>query len=369
MGSGSEAQRSVGGRSRLSKRPNSRGLDKEIREHISSFRRDRRKGNAFIEKHLRDADGQAILNPTAGIAFLLVKVEQERRFVRRYLRSRFGFKVARMGTNPTAGRFLKPERLPSSAGEKVLCFHVMGEWMAREAAFQRMREVIAKRALQPFVDTGEAYRAVREEFRWGLGMVDTFKVGLLLRTSYEDKRLSALILDEESIALFSGWVGAQINLENNKSLNYSLKKESHSPRTKLQEELPAATVIALDNLINEGKLPSKLVNEVTDQLAKAGSSKTREKERDKWRADSDPSDVTTNEPLLQEFLAKEELNALIATLKLSEREGQVLELRLEGHSYREIASALKIGEGDVKTYFFRIRGKWNNQLADKSLRG
>jgi DNA-binding CsgD family transcriptional regulator len=62
--------------------------------------------------------------------------------------------------------------------------------------------------------------------------------------------------------------------------------------------------------------------------------------------------------------SKEDLNALIATLKLSEREGQALELRLEGHSYGEIARTLKINEGDVKTYFFRIRGKWNNRQAD-----
>jgi hypothetical protein len=302
MDSGSKVCCNSGGRIRLNNRPELRAFDKErLRELISDVRRDRRKQDAFTEEHLRDADEWALLEPTIGIAFLLAKVERERRFSRRYLRSRFGFKVARLGTNPSAGRFLKPGRLPSSAEEKVLCFHMIGEWMAREAAFQSMSEAIAKRVAYPYVDVGELYRAVRKEYSWGLGMVDTFKIGLLLRPSYEDKRLNGPILQEESIALLSGWLGTQINLESNKRIAHALKKENRSIRTKLLEELPATTIIGCDNLVGEGKLPSKLFKEVTHLLEKSGSSKTCEKKRDDQRADSDPSDVTTDEPLLQEF--------------------------------------------------------------------
>jgi hypothetical protein len=334
-----------------------------MRELISDFRRDVRKHNALIEVHLRDADEWAILDPVVGAAFLLAKVEGERRLSRRYLRSRFGFKVARLGPNPSAGRFLKSERLPCSAEEKELCFHMIGEWAARELAFRCMNEAIAKRASHPYIDAGEAYRAVRNEYSWGLGMLGSIKVGLLLRTSYEDERLSDPILQEESIALFSGWVGARINLQHNKRLEHSLKKEGHSPRTKLLEELPATTVIGCGNLVNEGKLPSELVNEVTTLLEKAGSSDTSEMARDNRRTDSDPSDVTTDEPPLQEFLAKEELNALIASLKLSKREGQVLELRLKGCLIREIASELEITENTVKTHMTRIRDKYERVIG------
>ncbi len=80
---------------------------------------------------------------------------------------------------------------------------MMGEWAARETAFQYMYKVLSEITFHPYVDTHNAYRAVREEFRRGLDMIGNFKVGLLLRTSYEDKGLSDLLLQEESIALFS----------------------------------------------------------------------------------------------------------------------------------------------------------------------
>ncbi len=61
------------------------------------------------------------------------------------------------------------------------------------------------------------------------------------------------------------------------------------------------------------------------------------------------SDETTDETTLEEFAAKEQLEALRVSAKLSAREDQVLELILKDYLDREIACELGIDEGSVKT--------------------
>ncbi len=70
------------------------------------------------------------------------------------------------------------------------------------------------------------------------------------------------------------------------------------------------------------------------------------------------SDETTDKTTLEEFAAKEKLEALRASTKLSAREDQVLELILKDYLDREIACELGIDEGSVKTIKFRMRQKF-----------
>jgi len=69
------------------------------------------------------------------------------------------------------------------------------------------------------------------------------------------------------------------------------------------------------------------------------------------------SDAPMEEPMLKEFLLKEQVHALRVSAKLSAREDQVLELMLKGRLDREIAQELRVAEGSVKTTKFRMRQK------------
>jgi DNA-directed RNA polymerase specialized sigma24 family protein len=145
-------------------------------------------------------------------------------------------------------------------------------------------------------------------------------------------------------------------LERNQRLAHSLKEVSKSAFARLLQELPATTLIELDNLVREAEQPSKLARRVTRHLEKAGSEAINQRPGKIVQSDY-ISDETTDKTTLEEFAAKEKLEALRASTKLSAREDQVLELMLRDYLDREIACELGIDEGSVKTTKFRMRQK------------
>ena len=185
---------------------------------------------------------------------------------------------------------------------------------------------------------------------------DTLRLQEVLAHSYRNKRLDPALTHALGAAWISSWVGAQISLQSNPRLKYALEKGGYSARPKLWQELPATTLIECDNIVREEKKVTDLVNSVSTHLANTGSG-TPENDRDNRLAIQDLSAVTTEETMLEEFLLKEELSTRIASLKLSKRELEVLQLVREGYRYKEIAIELDIDEGTVKTHMHRIRKK------------
>ncbi len=331
----------------------------DLREEMDKRRRERREREAYIHGLLREPARLAREDPAIGIRALFTLTEGGRRLYRRYLRTRFGYRVwgsdyplIRYGTLRPE-RIVKPERLPSDVGEAICFTDALTEWVVWDMVWISIRKVVNGSSCLDEETFQEMYRVCLLSL---VRMFDTSRIRLALGKSYADGRIDEVVRGEQSITWLSSWVGARISLDRNSRLKYSLQKESSSPFSRLLQELPATTLIETDNLVREGERPTELVNRVTKTLANVGSG-TPESGRDKRLANSDLANVNVAEPMQEAFLAKEKLEALRVSAKLSAREDQVLELMLEDHLDREIASRLGVDEGSVKTTKFRMRQK------------
>ncbi len=339
-----------GGRE-LNKRNTFSDLNEQVRQQMKVWRA----REASVEELLKKSDELADVNPLLGAWSLFDLIRNGRRLYGRYLRSRFGYKVGSKDFNSTrVDRLVRPERMYSNDEELTLFVLRFAEWAAYEGAFIMLMPDLQEKGACTDQDT---YRAWRSKCRRALLQVYGATIAKMrLSKSYADKRLDSSLSREPEIIWFSGWVGAQISLQRNLRLKYSLEKEGHSPFSKLLQELPATTLIETDNLVREEEKPTKLVSRVTKHLANNGSG-TPELARDKELASSDLASVTIAEPMLEAFSAKEKLEALRASTKLSKREDQVLELMLKDQLDREIASNLGIAEGSLKSLKHRVREK------------
>ncbi len=326
-------------------------LNERVRQQMKVWRA----REASVEELLKKSDELADVNPLLGIWSLFDLIRSGRRLYGRYLRSRFGYKVGSKDFNSTrVDRLIRPERMYSNDEEFTLFVLRFAEWAAYEGAFIMLMPDLQEKGACTDQDT---YRAWRAKCRCALLEVYGATIAKMrLSKSYADKCLDGSVSREPEIIWFSGWVGAQISLGRNRRLNYSLEEVSTSARTGLLQELPATTLIELDRLVKEGKQPSKLRNYVTQHLEKAGSQAAYLQREGKLATD-DLSDAATDEIRLEEFMAKERLEALRASANLSTREDQVLELMLKDLRDREIASNLGIAEGSVKTLKHRVREK------------
>jgi DNA-directed RNA polymerase specialized sigma24 family protein len=199
----------------------------------------------------------------------------------------------------------------------------------------------------------EVYRAVRETCKQAMGTLNDLMISKLLSDSYADGRLKDWISGEEAIAWFSARVATKTSLQVNRRLKQSLKEESNSPFSKLIWELPGTVRIELEDLVREGEPPSALARRVAKHLEELGGQSAKLQRKGKL-VEGESSDITTNESMLEEFLAKEELEELRISSGLSERECQVLELMLAQYNGKEIAEKLEISQGSVKTYKRRL---------------
>ncbi len=331
----------------------------DLIKEVDKRRQECRERKAYIERLLEEPVRLARENPAIGIDALRALTEAGRRLYRSYLRSRFGYRVwatdypfIRCGTLRPE-RIVKPKRLPNDTGEAACFTHVLTEWVVWDMAWISIHKVANGSSC---LDE-KAFQEMRRACLLSLvHMFDTSQIRLALGKSYADGRIDEVVRGEQSITWLSSWVGAQISLDRNSRLKYSLEKEGSSAFSRLLQELPATTLIETDNLVHEGEGPTKLVNRVAKALANVGSG-TPESERDKRLANSDLADVNVAEPMQEAFVAKEKLEALRASAKLSAGEDQIFELLLKDYLDREIACELGIEEGSVKTTKFRMRQK------------
>ncbi len=355
VGFGNEASYFTKGGNELIKRHKSF----DLREEIGERRRERRERKAYIEGLLEGPVRLAKEDPAVGIRALLTLTEGGRRMYSRYLRSRFGYKV--WGTDYTfircgtlrAERIVRPERMPSDIGEAICFTDALTEWVVWDMAWVSIHKVAN-------VSSGldeEAFQEMHDVCLLGLvRMFGTSRIRLALSNSYAGKRIDEVARGEQSITWLASWVGAQISLGRNQRLAHSLKEVSNSAFARLLQELPATTLIELDNLVREAAQPSELARRVARHLEKGGNQSGYLQRRGKLVED-ESSDAPMEEPMLKEFLLKEQVHALRVSAKLSAREDQVLELMLKDYLDREIASRLGVDEGSVKTTKFRMRKK------------
>lgn len=327
-------------------------FDKKIREHQEEFRQKTAREKAVVGKMLEESDRRASTDPSLGISYLLETIMDFRDALKSWLRDEFGYEVPPLSIKTTTSRFVVPDRVPDDAKEVALFIVLLGEAAAKELALSRMASVLKKTTC---LDK-DTYQAMREECIKGLRAVHDLQVGMMLAlsNSYTEGRLADVLKGKEYIAWFAGSLRAQLKMYGR--LKHSLEELGGSPGSRLLKELPAVTLIELDELVQEGSPPTELRNRVADHLADMRQRPLSQKEREKLvaldRPESQPS-----EPLSQEFLAKEEMNRLIASANLTEREFRILELRLEGKLYRAIGDELGITEGTVKTTMSNVSKK------------
>ena len=339
------------GGSELNTRNKSSDLNEQVYQQIKVWRT----REASVEELLKKSDELADVNPLLGVWSLFDLIRSGRRLYRRYLRSRFGYQTGSKGFNSTTvDRLVRPERMYSNDKEFTLFVFRFAEWAAYEGAFIMLMPDLQEKGSYTDQDT---YRAWRTKCRRALLEVYGATIAKMrLSKSYADNRLDGSVSREPEIIWFSGWIASQISLQRNQRLAHSLREASNSAFPRLLQELPATTLIELDNLIREAQQPSKLVRRVTRHLEKAGSEAINHKPGKIVHSDY-LSDETMGKTTLEEFVAKEKLETLRASTKLSAREDQVLELMLKDLLDREIASKLGIEGGSVKTLKFRIRQK------------
>ncbi len=349
MGFGSEVPCSTKGGSKLSKEDKPFDLEVAVRKHIGEWRR----RQAFINNLLQESERETTNDPVSSAERLFVRVASMRDSVERYLFGRYGFEAARLGAQAIGDYLERSELSPGTPKQWADFWTARIHWVALEVAVIRMCDVVEE---APRLDK-DCYRAMRKECEQSLmHLFGCLMAAYFLRTSYEKKRLDELVSEKEILGYLAGWVGAQISLGRNQRLAHSLKEVSNSAFARLLQELPATTLIELDNLVREAAQPSELSRRVTRHLEKAGSEAINQKPGKIVQADH-VLDEAINKTPLEEFAAKEKLEALRASTKLSAREDQVLELMLKDYLDREIACELGIDEGSVKTTKFRMREK------------
>ncbi len=333
----------------MSKGHKSFDFEEVVRKHMEEWRG--RQG--FIDELLKESECEAAKDPVLGIHLLFARVTRMRNSVEHHLSSHYGFEATRLGAQAIRDYLEGSERSPSTPKERAYFWAARINYMALEVAVARMCDLVEE---APCLDKA-TFRAMRKECEHCLlHLFGCLIATYLLRTSYEKKRLDELVSEKEILGFLTGWVATQISLERNQRLAHSLKEVSKSAFARLLQELPATTLIELDNLVREAEQPSKLARRVTRHLEKVGSEAINQRPGKIVQSDY-ISDETTDKTTLEEFAVKEKLEALRASTKLSAKEDQVLELMLKDYLDREIAQELGVDEGSVKTTKFRMRQK------------
>ena len=327
-------------------------LDKEIRNHMKREKTIELKQKAVLNKMLEISDQRAADDPILGIEALLVTVTSHRNLFKITLHEQFGYDVPSFGASATSGTFAKPKHMPRTPEEIGKFVVAWSEWAAREVAFVGMVKVLVAATDL----TQDTYLAIRDKCKKGLEKLSELKLGLLLYDSYAEGRLQDWIAGEDFLAWFSARVAIGTSLQVNRRLRQSLKEVNDSPFSRLLEELPGTVRLELEDIVEEGKSPAALIRRVARQLERSGSQSAYLQGKGKLESD-EASELSTDEPMLDEFLAKEELYAIQNSAGLSEREYQVLELMLEGSTEGESAETLGLSTGSIKQLRYRARRK------------
>jgi RNA polymerase sigma factor (sigma-70 family) len=308
---------------------------------------------------LEEPERQATKDPVLGIECLFKRITRMRDLVERYLYDNYGFEATRVGAESMKEYLESSERSPSNPKERADFLSARTHWWALEEAIIRMCDIVeAASSLDK-----DTFRAMYKACKWALTpWFGTLTLAFPLHESYEQKRLHGMLKEKAILVFLSGLVGMQISLKRSSRLENALKEEYGSASCGLLQELAAATLLECDTLVQQGEPPTNLTNRVATNLASMGQLPLSSKKLAKL-ATSDRPDLSSSDPLPQEFWVKEEVNALIASANLAEREQQILELRLEGRRYREIADELGITDGAAKTTMFRVREKMREALG------
>ena len=252
----------------------------------------------------------------------------------------------------TPGKFLNQEQSLPTRKDVADFIALWSQWAALEMAFLRMTKTLAESSEHD----QETYIAIRKECTVAVMKFSEFKQALLLHDSYEEGWLQDWIAHEDYITWFSARVAIGTSLQVNSRLKQSLREVNDSPLSRLLEELPGAVRVELEDLVKEQDSPGALVRRVALQLEHQGSQSANLQRQGKLASDQ-TSELSADELMLEEFLVKEELRAVLDSAGLSEREYQVLELMLKDRTEGESAETLGLSTGSVKRLRYRVRTK------------
>ncbi len=343
----------------MNKRHKPFDYDEKVRQYVKFWR----EWEAPLHQCLGEADRRASEHPSLGTHHLLTKVASVCRSLRRDLLTDFGYRVRpvkiepvsilSIDMNPAAkGRIVNPERFPNNPKDrsKFLALYVV--WLMWDQAFNFM---LPTQEQLDLLSDDETFQFVRKEFDSGLLEMPGVHTSNLMLRSHVEERVDTTTVGQEAIVWLAGWVRSKIKTY--PSLRLSLEELGERADDRLLQELPAATLIELEGINEEdGGMLHKLVPRVRKQFAlmrqRSLSLKARAKEVGLDWPDASPRDL-----LSEEFLAKDELNRLIASAGLTERQRQILELVLEELRYQDIAAKLDIAEGSVGDTMSDIRKK------------
>jgi DNA-binding CsgD family transcriptional regulator len=274
-----------------------------------------------------------------------------------YLLSRFGvqYHVRLVGPEFRFRRYkvVTPRRTPRTRREESLYEIARHEIMKLEAIISVLLAAIEKAN----ATHGSEERALSEAFLRCLRRIPTLYGVDMLRTQDPYLRRGA------TLAL-SAWLAVFISTDKAVRLKRALADED----TTLFEALPPAAIVSFaDWEPNEplrpgkgktGKRKRNLVSRVSAHITKRGDEPTLRPEHVVAKPPSENSaayGVTGR--ALAEFALREELRAV-----LSEREYQMIELRLQGFTEAEIAQRCGITVGTVKKTLSRVRDKKSAHL-------
>ncbi len=284
-------------------------------------------------------------------------------------------RVATLYPEEAASWFMRMAQANQAEGWRELWYHY-GLEVPRLWEPSKPRVVYPERVSRILTDERRFYATLIEYVRWESCMRWMVHEGIKAEQSGDDLSIAVCkgFLEAHYLAHdVAALVGAQINrdrvrealavrlaglvaagtsLSRNKRLKNMLSADGDSPFERLLEELPGAVFLEWGNMRPDAPI-GEFANRV---LTRVGKDVVLER-RDKL-ADESPDLLVDDTPnSLEEFAAREDLRETMEAAHLAERERQVMELVLLQRTGAEIADALGISEGSVKTLRFRAKKK------------
>lgn len=260
-----------------------------------------------------------------------LSLTHQRRFWRRYLRSRFGYVIRRDGSLYTNKRHWRPPRTLHDLGCRTC-------------------------ALQSYVIYEVALRAYFQELNASL---DSHKAAVKALDVQHDCLIHVVGMsmtqaphpDQRTAASFSlaGWADTQIRVF--ERLRYALQGTSK------RAELPSAVYLAWperqpgEPLTGRGSTISRIAKLLTSLGLPA---------KEEPRALEPRRAATELEAIVLSVVTFQEL---VGRAGLSEREARALGLHLDGHSHRQIAQGLGVSEGTANQFLVRAKKKLEKAAA------
>ncbi len=325
------------------RRPEARldaGLRAVVREHHDE------------EKRLRLLEQVAKRNPALAATYCVQFAQGEEEFTRNELLRRYGVEVGHF-RGPEVTTQKHPERAPKTLRQRWWYVGMHLDHIRWHSCLLGMLFAAEK-----------AHRAGKD---YDLAVCAAFLEAQ--RQAFDlpaivDHREEHPVIREMLIALLGGRVVARTSLSRNKRLRNALSSHGDPAFDRFLKELPAAVLLEWDKELESFRSgarsgPSYVAfsKRVIHSIAKEGSETVALEGRNKL-ADKAPTSLTDGGPSgLDEFAAREELRATMEAAHLAERERQVMELMLPERTVAEIAEALGISEGSVKTLRSRARKK------------